>query len=250
MRRHHRRAAHPVIEPVERRELLSGLMVALAAQARPSFYVPGVVVNAATNETHATAGGSGSGSSGGTAGGSGSSSSFLSPLMGQGQPTPHEQAREAFFAAFNGPFWVGPGRFTDQAKIYFMQGTGGSNMFHHGNFNMAIVIPTDPTAPITGVAVLNDKNTNGSGIVGLDLTAPPGSLDALGRPTTLTFTADPNIYSGIFFADTANGTVQIRYHGAAANVAFTGSIYTSGLTNPLRNASFVARGPRLHARSV
>jgi hypothetical protein len=107
--------------------------------------------------------------------------------------------------------------------------------------NLGIVTPTDPTKPQTGEAMLQDKNTNSGGAVGLILTPDPNSVDRLGRPTHATFQADPNIYGGIFFADTASGTVDIRYHGQMATVIFRGAIYTSGLTSPLKNADLVAR---------
>ena len=89
--------------------------------------------------------------------------------------------------------------------------------------------------PVTGFAFLDDKNNNSGGVVGLDLVADPTSFDSKGRPTRLTFTADPNVYGGIFFVDSAVGPVTITYHKNTAQAAFNGRIYTSGLTSPFEN---------------
>ena len=90
-----------------------------------------------------------------------------SPLIGT-DPTAHELARERFHGYFSGPVSVGGGRFGDQAKILYFQGLGGSSMFLHGDYQMAIVFPADPTQPLFGEAYLQDKSTNSGGEVGLD----------------------------------------------------------------------------------
>jgi hypothetical protein len=216
---------------MEDRKLLSGLMAVLTNHAHSSPPISALALELAAN------------------GGNPNFPGTTSPLLGQGQPTPRELARETFQASFSGPFAVGPGRFTDQAQIVFSRGVGTSTAFFHGNYDMAIVTPVDPTAPLTGLAVLNDKNTNGSGIIGLDLTGDPHNVDKQGRPLQMTFTNDANIYSGTFFVDAASGTVDIRYHGGAASVRFRGLVYTSGLTNPLKNSDLVSRGGRFSPRS-
>ena len=110
---------------------------------------------------------------------------------------------------------------------------------------MAVVTPTDPNAPFLGEAVLNDKSTNSAGIQGLILTGARTDVDSLGRPTHLTFTADPNIYSGVFFVDAAEGTIDIHYGAKGAITAsFHGLVYTSGLTSPLVNQDLYARNGR------
>ena len=120
-------------------------------------------------------------------------------------------------------------------------------MYLHGDFNMAIVTPVDPSAPFLGEAVLNDKSTNSSGIHGLTLTGSRTEVDSQGRPTKLTFTADPNIYSGAFFGEAGQGSVAIKYGPKnAATVRFDGLIYTSGLASPLVNQDLYAR----HGRPV
>ena len=59
--------------------------------------------------------------------------------------------------------------------------------------------------------MLNDKSTNSSAIQGLILTGSRTDVDSHGRPTKMTFTADPNVYSGAFFVEAAQGTVSIKY---------------------------------------
>jgi hypothetical protein len=235
-----RRAFTPGLERVESRELLSGLIAALGG--RP----PVPQLTAAFLHAHAAAGT-----------GAQATSTFppisigvsRPPLLGQGQPTPQEVARERFSAFFSGPTYVGPGRFSDQAKIVFFRGVGGSNSFLHGDYSMAIAIPTDPNAPFSGEAVLEDKNNNSSGIIGLQLTGNRQDVDRLGRPTHLTFISDPNIYSGIFFVSASSGTVDIQYSKNSATATFHGLVYTNGLTSPLRNSDLVARGGRITPRS-
>ena len=240
---------------MEGRALLStGLLIALS---NPNSLPPhDTLVAAATGGT----GGGSHGSGGGTGTGANPSSAPPAPVVpGQGVPTPQERARESFRAVFTGPYQIGPGRFSDQARIISFRGVGGSNQFRHGDYEMAIVTPTDPTAPTLGASVMNDKSTNSGGVLGLDLTADPQAVDRFGRPTRLSFTNDPNIYSGIYFFNTSSGTVTISYsppgpggpHGYRTGVAtavFRGQVYTSGLTNPLANSDLYARGGRLHHR--
>jgi hypothetical protein len=115
----------------------------------------------------------------------------------------------------------------------------------HGDFDMGIVTPLDPNKPFLGEAVLQDKNNNSQAIQGFILTGNRTSVDSLGRPTHLTFEADPNIYSGAFFVQAAEGSVDITY-GPRNTIAvrFTGLVYTSGLTNPLVNQDMYARHGR------
>jgi hypothetical protein len=230
-----RRALRPSLERIEPRRLLTATLAFRAAQsnAQASAAIDSVILSQLDHQGAAAVNPVGS----------------SSPLIGQGTPTPREQGREAFRAVFSGPLSTSPGRFSDQAETLYIRGIGGSNFFLHGNFNMGIVIPADPGKPTFGFATLSDKNANSGGIMGLQLSAVPGAVDSRGRPTRLTFTEDPNIYSGIFFVNTSRGTVTIKYGQGAATVVFQGSVYTSGLTNPLRNADLQSRGGRLSPRS-
>ena len=280
-----RRNAAPRLEPMEGRDLLSGLLIAL--QSDVPILGPAQVASIAASQAHATATGQVSAKSAGTndtapgtgnasVGGSNTQSAGgglynggnnpqgitfpNSPIIGTGTPTAAELAREKFVARFSGPLAALPGRFSDQKQIIFLRGLGGStpNFFLHGDYSLAIVIPTgfnrnnpagtggDPTAPgyvppVTGFAFLDDKNNNSGGVIGLDLVADATSFDAKGRPTRLTFTADPNVYGGIFFVASATGTVHITYGKNSATSVFNGRIYTSGLTNPFENVDLYAK---------
>ena len=281
-RRQNRPALGP--EPLEGRQLLSGLLVAL--QSNVPILTPAEVTSIATTRAHsassqasalaATGGGSSSNSpmgfknvqagvftgngsinNNGTPAGPNAAANFpVTALLGQGTPTQAELAREKFTAHFSGPLSTRPARFTDQSKILFLRGLGGStpNFFIHGDYSLALVYPKgfsqqDPAGiasgagPVTGFAFLDDKNNNSGGVVGLDLLADPTSFDAKGRPTRLTFTADANVYGGIFFGEQAAGTVSITYgkDGKSASTLFNGRIYTSGLTSPFENVDLYAK---------
>jgi hypothetical protein len=171
-------------------------------------------------------------------------------VPGSGLPTLKERARIAFHAAFSGPSHSVVGRYTDQSRDLFFRGLGTSSQFIHGDFQMQIVLPANPAVPITGAVYMQDRNINSSGAIAFDLVADPMSLDRRGRPTRLTFTGDPNIYSGVDYANTSNGTVTIRYFKDTAAVFFKGTVYTNGITNPLRNMDLQARGGRLVPRGI
>ncbi len=120
-------------------------------------------------------------------------------IPGPGLPTALEQARERFTATFSGRFNFGPPRFTGSYAYLFLQGTGTSSQFLHGNYSMGIVLPTQTGAAITGGAYLQDLNLSGGTEVGLDINFDPTSLDGAGRPTRGAWSVDPNIYSGPAF---------------------------------------------------
>ena len=216
----------PVLETCEPRLLQSsGLMVALANhRAAPRL-------SAALLEANAV----------GTPGNRGEVGPEY-PLLGQGQPTRRELARARFRAYFDGPALVGPGRFSDQAKITFIRGVGGATGFLHGDLSLGIVTPTDPNAPFQGLAVLQDKSTASGAVLGLDVTGSRADADSRGRPTLLTFVSSPNIYGGAYTANSSSGTMTIKYHGNRAVVRFNGLVHTSGLTNPYINSHAVANG--------
>ena len=225
MKPRRRRVAIVRVEEVERRQLLSSVYGMSASQGNPAQ----TAVRLASLHAHNPA--SGTVAVAGTSTPTGGSA-----LLGFGTPTAKELARERFRASFTGPALKGPGRFSDQAAIHYVRGVGTSNMFLHGDLNLAFVTPVDPTQPITGVAVLQDKNINNSAVIGLDLTADGSRLDRFGRPTAFSFVSDPNVYGGPYFITTSSGTGTIRYNGSRAFVTFSGLVYTSGLSNPLRNS--------------
>src|SRR5262249_36792758 len=223
------RGMQPVLEALEMRELPSGAPLIAAGRTSPG---PGAVLAAALSEFPGGPPLRGAALNPATA---------ITPLIGTG-PTPRELARERFHAYFSGPMYVSGGRFADQAKTLYFRGLGGSNQFLHGDYQMAIIFPADPTKPLFGEAYLEDKNNNSSGQLGLQLKgSTPQTFDKQGRPTSLTFTADPNIYSGIYFAFTGAGTVQIRYSKGSATAIFNGLVYTAGLTSPIANSDLYSR---------
>jgi hypothetical protein len=241
-RRGHRRVRsprgiRPTLEAMEMRELLS--VTPLIVQSARSFS-PAQLQAAALSQSAA-----GSGVPGQTMLNPATS---MTPLIGTG-PSRRELARERFHAVFSGPVYVSSGRFSDQAKTLYFRGLGTSSAFLHGDFQMAIVFPADTTKPLFGEAVLQDKNNNSSGIIGLQLHGlTPQTFDRQGRPTSFTFNQDPNIYSGIFFVETSSGTLNIHYSKGSATAVFNGLVYTTGLTNPLTNSDLYARGGRITPR--
>jgi hypothetical protein len=251
---HNRRAARPGVERIEARELLSALTTGLISTSQPSASVllsKGLALQEA-RAANTIAASSFQPAMGNTFGETNGPyvNGATSPLLTFGTPTPAELAREKFHAGFSGPFYGGPGRFSDQAHIQYIRGLGSSSAFLHGDFNMAVVTPTDPTEPLYGEAVLEDKNTNSGGVIGLLLQGNRTDVDAFGRPTKLTFTSDPNIYGGVFFTTTSTGTVNIKYNNGkgSATVSFSGLVYVNSLTNPLVNSDLYSRGGRLHTR--
>jgi len=175
--------------------------------------------------------------------GMGDSSSGGGSSMMTGQPTPHEQVRENFKAVFYGPFIVGPGRFSMQAMQTFITGGGTANQFRHGNVQVALFIPSNPSQGVTGTAKLYDKSfLMTSNILSLSLQGNPQPL-LDGRPTMLTWTVGSSS-SGAFGDATGQGTVEIRYFPGGhlppratsagnASVIFSGQLNTLG-TNPVR----------------
>ena len=194
MQRHDYRARRPTLESLEDRDLPSGIIASLANHSR-SMRSNFIAAQAQSSSDQPAA----------------QETPPFSPLLGQGTPTPHEQARERFRAVFIGPYTISPGRFSDQSQIVFIRGVGGSTFFLHGNIVFGVAVEKDPTNTSFGAATLNDKNVNSSGTLGLDLTVAPNGLDSQGRPTLMTFKGDSNVYSGIFFVNTSSGTVTVQY---------------------------------------
>jgi hypothetical protein len=243
------RACRPRLERVERRDLPSGLIASMVA-SHPPVSAAAMLDRrvAAAAVSAANVGASGTTVEQGQSRfplGNGFTGNTNSPLLGAGTPTPYELKRETFKAQFSGPVYTGPGRFSDQLTTYYFRGIGGSSWFLHGDYNMAVVVPTDNTAPFIGEAVLQDKNNNSSAVVGFILQGNRTDVDSQGRPTKLELTADPNIYSGVFYSNAAEGTVTITYGPKnTAHVAIDARVYTSGLTSPLVNSDLYARHGR------
>ncbi|MBX6314278.1 MAG: hypothetical protein IRY99_15405 [Isosphaeraceae bacterium] len=164
--------------------------------------------------------------------------------MEMGEPTPHEQARRKFAAAFKGRYTIGPGRTFDQKSQTFLSAGGTATAFLHGEVLLAVFTPQDPSQPITGTASLFDRDYPQTGnLLILDLQGDPSS-ERNGRPTHLTWTVNDNS-SGTFAGAEGQGTVELSYvprgklppraTGAGLGfVQFRGELNTNGTTNPLR----------------
>jgi hypothetical protein len=223
------RAFRPVLEKVEGRELLSGVIAARAhhlavermalkaAMSFPNFPLPSSV-----------------------------------PYQGT-MPTPKEVARERFKAVFAGPFGTGTPLFFDQTSRTLIDGVGGSNFFFNGNLQFLTVVTKSATNPVVGTATLEDRNANTSGTLIVDLTGTLADLDRFGRPTQLNWSLTPFAGSGSFTAGgfslaTGQGTVKIQYRDNGkhtpgitsqgdATAVFVGSLFVPGTVDPLTNAS-------------
>ena len=212
------RKAVPRVEAMESRELLSMYGAAWSMPARPharatasAFAAPAAVNNQVTDPT--------------------------------GIPTPHEALRTRFSAALSGPFRVGPGRYSTEAAQIFLKGGGTSNTFIHGDYQLRIILPTDPATPPTGAMTIFDRNIMAGSQLGLLLTGSPTERDALGRPTRMAFTVDVTVSAGIFTQASGEGTVEIRYldrgrNQGIAKVLVQGRVYTLGTTYSLATANF------------
>lgn len=163
-------------------------------------------------------------------------------------PTQHEVARETLIVKQQGEYIVGPPRFTSQSFQIAFKMAGGSNQSYHANMLMAIFMPKQPGAPITGVAAIMPKNIAETGsMLVLDLVGDPSSLDH-GLPTHFTWTADSNS-GGIYLAGgsqgTGYGTLDIHYMasgrlrqratgGGAANVVIQGLVNVGGVFSDIQ----------------
>jgi hypothetical protein len=246
MHRHAQWAKRPALEPLEGRELPSGVVSALVNQAsqvrlrHPQAGVPAVVApNVKVQDT-------------------GNTMSAFTPatsadprlLAPQGQPTHRLLNRTFFRASYEGPFNLLPGRTDTEARQVFIRGTGTSTAFLHGTIQIHLVVLQDQTAPVIGTSSQQDRSINNGGLLGFNLNGDPQLLDKHGLPTNLTYTIDINVVSGTFADASGQGTLQIRYTpqkrhfkgqrgGPGDGTAFVkiqGLLLTQGTTNATRNA--------------
>lgn len=175
-------------------------------------------------------------------------------LVPTGNLTPHELRRERFVAAFIGPYSVGPGRTDTEAQQVHIRGAGGANTFLHGDIQIRIITPKDPSTQIGGVAAIFDRNLNSNTVLGFDLTAPQQDVDRAGRPNLLSPTIDVNESSGVYDEAFSQGTVSIRYipsgkhtpgviDQGTAIVKIRAQIYTTGVDFILANSDLNPGGP-------
>lgn len=169
-------------------------------------------------------------------------------LMPTGTPTARELRRERFTGTFIGTYTIEPGSFSSEATQVRFDGAGGSNAILHGDMQMLIVTPKDPSTQLGGVLSIFDRNINSNSVLGLDLSAPQTHVDAAGRPNNLSVSLDANTSGGVYANGYAAGTVSITYmpagrpsrngisHGKAI-VRINAQVYTTGTNFILANAN-------------
>jgi hypothetical protein len=236
MNRSDRNARRPDVEVIEDRTLLSAIL------------------NILSHPLH-----SGHGHAAGALGppGAGQGAPPLNLLLDpMGQPTAHQLARERFVAKFQGTYQIGPPRYSSEAHQVYIRGAGGSNQFLHGDTQMRIITPSDPSLPLGGEITMFDRNINNNSALGLDLTGNQVTdVDQAGRPTRMVITRiDANISGGQYADAQASGTVDIRYtpsgsrrgrvpRQGTAIVTVHARIYTIGTNFILKNSDIDPGGP-------
>lgn len=148
-------------------------------------------------------------------------------------PRPREVARRAFVARFTGTVRTLPPRLFDEARQFAITAPGTSNQFLHGTLEMRYFTPSSGTQT-TGAASLSDRNTSGQAVLLLDMTGNSNDVDSRGRPTRFAFTVNGGGGSnGIYASSVGGGFMTIVYRGNQATVTVRGSVYTSGIGDPL-----------------
>jgi hypothetical protein len=172
-------------------------------------------------------------------------------LAPTGTLTRRELRREHFTAQFVGTYTVGAGRTSDEKIQTFITAAGSANTMLHGDIQLLLVTPNDPSLPIGGVSAIFDRNLNTNTVLGLDESAPQSSpyINRLGLPTFLpTVSLDVNLSSGTYDQGYAVGTMNIHYipsgkHTSGvisqgkAIVTIHAQIYTANVGFILRNAN-------------
>jgi hypothetical protein len=242
MGRRNSRDLRPYLEEVERRNLLSAITDVMAA----SSLAPG-------GRDSLT------GSNGGfvpsttsiaiPANQSPPSASLNLALTPTGTLSPRQLKKERFVAQFVGPYTIGAGRTSTEAKQTFITGVGSANTMIHCDIQMLIITPKDPSTEIGGVSGIFDRNLNTNTSLGFDLLAPQQDVDRRGRPNRFpSVTLDVNASAGLYTEGFAQGVMNIRYFPSGrhtpgvldqgtAIVTIHAQIYTPSTNFLLRNAT-------------
>jgi len=250
------RDRRPYLEEVERRELLSAITDIMAGNS----IAAGRRALTASASAAASQASSGAGSSQSIAvpanqGPLLNPNNVINPINNQalapmGKLTKREQRREHFTAQFAGTYTVGAGRTSDERIQTFITAAGSTNTILHGDIQLLLVTPKDPSLPIGGVSAIFDRNLNTNTVLGLDEAAPQSSqyINHLGLPSLLpTVSVDVNLSAGTYDEAYAVGTVNIHYipsgkHSPGvisqgkAIVTIHAQIYTTNVGFILRNA--------------
>lgn len=137
----------------------------------------------------------------------------------------------------------------------FITAAGTANTMLHSDIQMLLITPTDPTAQITGVSTIFDRNLNSNSALGFDLSAPAAAVDRGGRPDFFSSTVpdssvtiDANISAGLYVEAYSVGTINIHYLPSGkhtpgvlsqgkAIVTIHAQIYSAGASFILRNSN-------------
>ncbi len=203
------REHRPVVEPCERRELLSGITDVMSANgiAASMRAIALAAANGASNPSIALPQNQGP---------------LLNPdgsvnnaaLAPTGNATQHQFRKQQFKAHFVGTYTEGAGPTTDESKQVFIIGAGSTNQMLHADIQMLLVTPNDPGSPIGGVATIFDRNINTNSDAGFDISAPQTSQTIAGNglPVFLNkVSVDVNISSGLYTEGYSVGSIRIRY---------------------------------------
>jgi hypothetical protein len=172
-------------------------------------------------------------------------------LAPTGTLSKRQQKKERFIAQFEGTYTVGAGRTSDEQIQTFIAAAGTANSMLHADIQLLLVTPKDPSLPIGGVSAIFDRNLNSNTALGLDVSAPqsPKYINRFGLPSLLpTVSLDANLSSGTYDEGYAVGTMNIHYlpsgkHTSGvisqgkAIVTIHAQIYTANVGFILRNAN-------------
>ncbi|MDR3633387.1 MAG: hypothetical protein P4L84_06085 [Isosphaeraceae bacterium] len=223
------KAARPAVDRCEIRLLPSGILAVMASASSAHGHYPISTTSIALPTNQGPQG----------------TNLALTPT---GTPTAKELRHERFKATFVGTYTTGPGDFSSEAMRTRIKGAGGSNTILHGDLQLLVVTPKDPSTPLGGTLVIFDRNINSNSALGLDLTAPQANVDAGGRPNVLSVSLDANTSSGLYVEGYATGTVNITYMPSGkpgpqgfsqgkAIVRINAQVYTSAVDFILANAN-------------
>jgi hypothetical protein len=241
------RDLRPLVEEIERRELLSAITDIMAANSlADSHAAQSDASRAFSSQSVAVSKNQGTPPD--------TTNLALTPT---GTLTRREKKREHFAAQYVGTYTVGAGRTSTEASQTFITAAGTANTMLHSDIQILLIKPNaqNASAGIGGVASMFDRNLNSNTALGLDLTAPVSSVDHDGRPNYFSsalpdssVTLDPNISAGVYVEGYAVGTVSIHYIPSAkhtpgvlsqgkAIVTIHAQIYTANTSFILRNAN-------------
>jgi hypothetical protein len=240
------RDLRPFLEEIERRELMSAITDVMAGNSLSAGHqVETAIKTAFSTQSIAVPSNQGP---------------FINPVTMQvenqalvptGTLTTREQRKERFTAQFSGTYTVGGGVTSDQRIQTFITAAGSANTMRHGDIQMLLVTPTDPSEPIGGVSAIFDRNLNTNTVLGLDESAPQSSpyINRLGLPTFIpTVSLDVNLTSGTYDEGFAVGNMRIHYSPSGKHtrgvlsqgkvtVTIHAQIYTANVGFILRNAN-------------